>query len=816
MISDIRDMGYKSYAGTALILLLLISVNRSIGQTAWHITGKIVDENKQGLPSANVVLTDNENKVVLKALTDINGTFELQCSVPGQYMLAANYIGYKEYRSELFQLSNKDFGLISLHPATHTLGEVVVQSKQNLVEFDANSIVYNVSKNIDAQGVSAFDALKKAPGIYIDNDNSITLNGKSGAMILLDGKQTYLSGKELADLLKSMPSSGIKSIEIMNSPSAKYDAAGAAGIINIKTNKSKIIGFNGSITTGVTYGATVKHVQDLSFNYRKNKYNIYGSYNHFLGHRSYVYGSDRFQKDKTYDSFTDDTDKRKNMGSRLGFDYDINKKNTIGILINSTFIFGGGFTDTKTDIGQPSSVIIEQVLNAQNDYYHQLTSRYNVNANYKYEDTLGRVINVDADYGLFNKGNRNLQSNTYTNTQNNTLSSNLYRSLNDIDINLKALKFDYTTNFLKGKLETGAKYSDIVSDNNARFFHALANGDSLDNRRTNAFQFTEQITSGYVNYKKSVGKWSFQAGLRMENSSSDGSLFFKLNGINAVENITRNYTNFFPSFSASVKPKDNHGISIAYSRRIDRPAYQDLNPFIYLLDELSFWQGNPFLQPQLTHRASLQYVYKSTTIIGVTFSHTNQYSTRITDTLEGAKIVMIPRNLGVQENLSLSLTQMISPVKWWDLTFNGILYQTHNKIAFDQFRNFNLKQVAGRMNLQQTFKLPNKITAEISGSYNSKKLIGANEISRANSQVDVGMQRKFMNNRATVRIVFNDIYKGNRSDSFQNFEDFSLRSYGYYESRQIRLNFTYKFADGSVKGPRTRNSALENENGRIR
>ncbi len=248
-------------------------------------------------------------------------------------------------------------------------------------------------------------------------------------------------------------------------------------------------------------------------------------------------------------------------------------------------------------------------------------------------------------------------------------------------------------------METGVKYSDVTTENDAKFYHAKTNIDSLDERRSNTFDFTEEITSGYLSFKKTIGKWSMQAGLRLENLSSVGALFFTSKGKDSTETIRRKYLNLFPSASISVKLKGGHNLSLSYSRRIDRPAYQDLNPFVYLLDELSFWQGNPFLQPQLTHRVLLQYAYKSATIIGLTFSHTDQFAASITDTLESNKIVIVRRNLGIQNNLSLSLTQNITVAKWWDITFNGSFYYLHNKIAFDKFRNFDFKQLAGRFTI---------------------------------------------------------------------------------------------------------------------
>lgn len=806
----------KKIVTLLVFLSLLKSADSFCQEVVRNLKGQVIDEHKAPVRSASITIRDKDNKDVSTASTDSMGHFKISYSVAGRYTLEVSYLGYKDFKSAPFELQNKDFGVIPLAPSTQNLKEVVIQGRTDLITVEPNAIVYNVAKSIDAQGVSAFEALRKAPGVYIDNDRTIMLNGKAGTMIMIDGRQTYLSGAELIDLLKSMPSSSIKSFEMINSPSAKYDASGAAGMINIKTTKSQIKGFNGTLTSGLTYGATLKHVQDISFNYRKNKSNVFGSYNHFLGYRTYTYDSYRIQEGKMFDSHTDDTDKRMNMGSRLGFDYDINKKNTIGVLLNASSIFGGGLTQTKTNIGQGTTTVIDQVLDAENDYYYQKTMRYTANVNYKYEDSIGRIINFDLDYGTFDKGNANRQSNVYS-RQNSVLRQNLYRSLNDIDINLKGLRFDYTTNLFKGKLETGAKYSDIVSDNDARFYHQLPTRDSVDDRRTSTFKYTERVAATYINYKRSLGKWSLQAGLRMENTTSGGVLRYLTNGIGKEEKTPRNYTNFFPSFSVSVKASENSGVSLAYSRRIDRPSYPDLNPFVYLLDDVSYWQGNPDLLPQMTHRATLQYVYKSSTIVGLTYAHTDQYSARVNDGLPGSSIVIFrPLNLGIQKNIALSLTQNMAVNKWWNLSFNGTVYWVHNIVAFDQFRNFDLKQTAARTNLQQTFKLPYKFTAELSGSFNSKRLVGANEMARGTSQVDIGLQQKFMKDRATLRMVVNDIYKGNQSNSLQSYEGFYLRNYGYYESRQVRLNFTYRFADSTVKGPRSRNSSLENENNRAR
>jgi hypothetical protein len=560
----------------------------------------------------------------------------------------------------------------------------------------------------------------------------------------------------------------------------------------------------------------LRNNQDLSFSYRKNRLNIFSNYNHFFGKFSYLYGADRLQEGKFFNSFTDDIDKRKRMGSRLGADFSIDKNQTIGILLNGNFIFGGGITDTRTEIGAAQTTHVDQTLTAINDYYDQQTQRYNVNLNYKYEDTLGRIINIDADYGDFTKGAGNLQSNKYVSDNNTVLSDNLYRSLNGIDIGLKAVKLDYTTKLWKGKLETGAKYSSVSAANDSRFLAVQNDGEFLDPSRSNKFVYVEKIASGYLNYTKSVRKWQLQGGLRVENSSSLGTLEVISSISGNTKAIARNYTNLFPFFAATIKPSASHNFSISYSRRIDRPAYQNLNPFIYLLNELSYWQGNPFLQPQLSHRGLLQYVYKSSTILGMSYTYTDNFSVEVTDTVDQDKIVMVPRNLGVQQHMALTLTQTVKPSKWWNMTFNGTLYHLFNNINFGAGRKLALRQNAFRANLQQTFNLPYQLTGEVIATYNSKRLNGANQFARANSAVDLGLQRSFMDRKATLRLVFSDIYQGSKAKSVQSVGDLYIQNYSYFETRQVRLNFSYRFASVNAKGPRNRSSALENENGRIK
>lgn len=786
-----------------LFLFFLLYIVSPAGAQTMKLQGTVRDS-AAVLPGATVAIFGKQQIPLSETLTDNEGRFQLQVTEKRAYRIEIRHAGYAVYQQTYNINADADLGTLVLLPNGIHMEEVVVQANQPVLEIgkDPNTLVYNVARSMDAAGQTALETLKKAPGVSVDNNSTVRLNGRSGVTIMLDGKLTYLSGRELVDLLHAMPSSSIKSIEIINSPGAKYDAAGTAGIINIRTLKIQTAGLNGSVSSGFSYGITLRQNTDISLNFRRNKLNYFFYYNHFLGRYTYDYGSDRLQNNRYYSSATYDEDKRKRVNTRIGMDYTINGKHSIGWMASANFIPGGGLTNTRTVISLPGTTDVDQLLDAYNDYYLQHTQRYNGNINYQYEDKAGRKLNVDADMGYFNKANKNLQSNRYLDA-NEVLQSDIrYRTFNEIDIRLKAIKIDYAANLGKGKIETGVKLAGVKSINDGQFYH-IRNTDSLDKRRSNYFSFKETINSAYINFKNGWKKWSWQAGLRMEHT------------VNKSDTTSRNYTNLFPAVSVGYKPLDAHNFSLAYSRRIDRPAYPDLNPFIYLLDELSYWQGNPYLQPQLTDRLSLQYVYRNATVIGINYARTTNYSTRINDSINGNQIVMIPRNVGNQQSWSGTLTQNLAIRKWWEVTLNATVLRLHNEIAYSKTVNYNVTQWAGRGHLVQRFKINTTLGAEVTAIYNSRRLTAANEINRATSQVDIAVQKTF-GTHAILRLAFNDIYKGSRARSTQDMGQFYINSYSYYETRQVRLNFTWRLIDKNAKSQRVRSSALEAENGRVR
>lgn len=803
-----------------LCFVLLISGSSTVTAQASRsisLKGSVTDETLHPVAGASVSMLNSANhQLILQTVTDSEGHYSFNGKA-GSIEVVVSYIGYTLYRSKVTMWSSdRVLEVIHISPDHQKLNEVVIkgQNNQPLIQANDGKIIYNVANSVNAQGSNILEVLKRAPGIIVGSDNTINIAGRQGALVMLNGKQTYMQTAELADLLKSMPSSNVKSIEVIGNPSAKYDASGSGGIINIVLKKNENEGLNATVNAGLSYGLSVKQNTELSFNYRKDKINVFATYNQTIGHHGYRYGTDREQSGTVYSGWSHDTDKRNTIGSSTGLDYKINDKQTVGVLLNGNFLFGGGFISTLTTIKDQQTGLLRNTLLSESDYYYQKANRYSGNLNYQYEDTLGRTLHIDVDYGNFDAGAANLQPNTYFDADGKISSAYTNRTQSGRGIDLYAFSAGYQSKLWKGKLDAGIKYSSVSARNSFDFYDVNGSNDVRDDQHSNTFDFKERIASSYAQYDRPFNEQlSFQAGLRLEQTTATGTLFSAQNG-SLGNRINRNYLNAFPSIGLMMKLKDNKTLSLNYGRRIDRPAYQDLNPIEQPLDGLTFIKGNPYLLPQTTQRISIQYGVKKT-IIDLSYSHTSNYSASISDTADINKVVLQSRNLGTQQQAGLNVIQQFSPLKIWDISVNASVYYLRNQISFDENRRFDLERIAGSLNVQQTLTLPFHVKAEVAAIFNTKRLGGANDISQRNSQIDIGFQRSLLQNKAKLRLAFTDIFLGNKWDSTSYFNGYYIRNHGYGESRMAKLNFTYNFGNMKVKAPKQKESGLKSETQRL-
>jgi hypothetical protein len=806
---------------TCYILLILTGLNlESFAQKDQNIVlnGIIKNVDNEVVDGATVFLKDGkEGHLIEQTLSGKDGVFSFTIKA-GTYVISISYMGTLSYQSDLIKLpGNTNLGILKIDITPRSLKEVVIQSSGSkpLIKIEGRKMIYNVEKSITAQGSNALEALKKTPGIIVNQDNTIMLNGASTALVTVNGRPTYLQADELAQLLKSMSASDLKSIEVIKTPSAEYDASGTGGIVNLILQKSIAEGFNGNINNGIAYGVSLKQNTNMNLNFRKGKVNAFGSYNHNFGHYAMDYDNDRTTNGKVYLNANHDVDKKHSTGSTFGLDYAIDTTKTLGIVMNANFSSGGGLITPTTNIFDEPTRALLQTLRSESSYPDQMAKRYNTNLNYRYKGSNHTSLDIDADYGLFDAATKNLSTNDYFSSDGTFLSSNDFLVDNSRKIELYAIKADYRFPLWKGTMSTGAKFSSVNANNVFNQYDANGSTNVIDIDLSNTFIYKEKISAGYLKYERSINdKLSLDLGLRLENTHSNGNLQPIKGSNQSATSVVRDYLDLFPTAAITYKTEQEGTYNLSYARRIDRPAYNNLNPFSYPVDELSYWKGNPFLQPQYANTLALQYNYKKTTI-STSYTHTSDISSTITEVSDQNIINMVPRNIGFQNNLNLTITQQLTLAGWWNMSLTGIGYRLENKVGTSAYGNFSRSRFAGTINVQQTFNLPGHITAEVVGGVNSKNISGLNTYVKGNSQIDLGLQKNLMNDKATLRLAFTDILRTNKIITDTQLENLLLHTTYVGETRQLRLNFSYRFGNTKVKSKESRKSGLENESQRL-
>lgn len=758
----------------------------------YRLSGTVKDSLNIPVEAAVVSVINSQTGVSYnQCITDAEGYFDIKAK--GNIQLYISSLGYSPYISSPIDLKSDTVFNIRLNTSSILLEDVLVVGEKQTPSVrvvNGNTIFY--PKNSAAlAGSSALDVLKKTPGIFVDGNDNVTMGGRNGVLIIFNGKPTYMKQEELVSMLKSMSSSTVTSIEVINNPSAQYDAEGSGGIININTQRQSTEGYSFSVNNGVSYWNNMRQNTELSFSYTKGKFSLMGNYHHQFGYYDLDYGMHRIQSGKDYFSPTEDTDKRKTIAGNLDFEYKFNEKNLIGGQLTANTLFGPGQTSTVTEIRDLETNNLEQILYAKNDYYMQKGNRYGGNIYYISTPKEGVKYSIDANYAWFDGGSGNLQPNTYKLPNKEIIEDFLYKSVNSRNIHIYAFSYNQQHKIGAGELKSGLKYSNVNADNGFKFYEIKNNNEYIDGAQSNDFIYKEQILAAYLLYSHPFNdKFNVELGLRGEQTWSDGQLY-TINGIGNKDN-KRKYFNIFPSASFNYQINDEQSLSFGYGSRIDRPAYQDLNPFEYLLDELSYWKGNPFLSPQKTHRASLTYSYKQSSL-SAAYTYMKDYKAQITDTLSTNKVIMTPKNIGKQQQISLTYNQGVSPFTWWDMNLNLIGYYVKKDIAFDEYRKFNKGAFAGIFSMMNTFRLPWKLQLELNGSYITKRLGASNEKMDPSGYVDMAIGRSFLNKRLTVNMSFTDIFWTSNWNSYSSFSGFQLWNWGKGESRQIKLNISYRF-----------------------
>lgn len=782
---------------------------------AQHVSGKITvkttETNGQPLPFTNVLLRHVKDSSLVKGeLSGQDGSATFDKISEGRYFIQATLMGYTAASTSAFSIDANhkliQLPTLTLSQSSKTLQTVNVSAQKPFIERKNGATVLNVESSLAASGGTALDVLKRAPGVQIDKDDNIILQGNQGVTIMLDGKLTYLSGEQLANLLRSLPSENISTIEIITSPSAKYDAAGRSGIINIKTKKTVITGINGSINLGAGAGKYGFYNAGINLNWRTEKFNAFGNYNN--GTRGFFqtrYLARHIQGDVPQFFELNAFNRRsfKNNNYKAGLDYFITSKHTVGVLMRGydNAFNQDGFNYTPIS----SNGKLDSTLYAGTTVRNKF-SNISFNLNYKGQlDTLGTEIGFDADWARFNDNNHMTLTDSMAYVTNPVKNDHaiLNRPVNEVTI--RSVKADLVLPFNKTtKLETGFKISSVKTDNNLKY-DSLLNG-KYENAVTqsNQFIYTENVYAAYAIFKKTIRNTDVQLGLRAEQTKSDGY------SVTLQSHVKRSYLDFFPTFSLDQKLSESHKIGLNYSKRISRPNYGDLNPFVFYIDKYNYFKGNPYMLPEYTHKAEISYTLKQKYVLALSYSLTKNIVLEYMVQDDTSKVTTYyDRNFERGYVYGATLTIPIDPFKWWNIT-NNINGNYNSFDVKDTSINLTTNTFAFNYQTTHTFTLPDDWKFEINAYYESPFVWGVYKI-KPSYAIGLGVQKQLMDKKLNIKLNVTDITNREQFRGSAKFSNIDMYINNRWQNRRVNLALTWNFGNSNIKAAREREAGSEQQ-----
>ncbi|PUV23271.1 TonB-dependent receptor domain-containing protein [Sphingobacterium athyrii] len=783
----------KKYFYFLLLSFLIVS----FAHAQVKITGKVHSADHLPLPLATAYLMKANSAVVLKAVvTNESGEYQFTDVGPGNYLVEAKMVGYTSNRSSSFAIDKSDYSpaVIELIADNRKLEEVTVEGKRPMVESKPGKLILNVENSPLAAGNNALDIVQRAPGVSLDNNNNLQLMGQSGVAVTIDGRQTYMSGEQLLSFLKSTDGNQIKSVEVITTRSAKDDAEGAVGTINIVLKKNRMEGFNGTFNLTAGSGEKFKGNSSLSLNYKKNNTTLFGSYA-YSDEKSYrkLYIDRVIQNDGKKKYFnqksTLDEDER-NHSYRFGVEQKTSSRNTLTLQFNGSNNTEYNDNDSRTNIG--TTVSAYDTILSSSSSFKELFDRYSANLNNEFRiDSNGRKLTVDLDWSKFRSNKRVTYRNEYFDADMKSVAPlENERSRMPIGIDIYVAKFDYEHPLSKkSKLEMGGKYSNVKSDNDLLFEKLQKDFVWInDPTRTNHFVYKEQIVAGYLDYNTSIGQWSLKAGVRGEYTMSDG------NSLTKSKRVKRDYFQLFPNANLTYSLNENHILSIGYTRKVTRPNYRQLNPFDYYIDKLTFERGNPYLNPQFSNEFTLNYtlLQRYNVTLGVNDVKDAIVESMGQDSVRGETWV-VRENLGRNLTSYLNLNIPVTVFKIWSMNNNitGIYFDFDGMISGIPIRR---KSFLLQANSMHNLKLSKSLMANVNLRYFSPFKYSVYDL-EGRWDMEVGATKTFKDQRSSLKLAVSDLFNTGNQNLVTTFGQFDSQIRQRQDRRIIRLTYSYKFGN---------------------
>lgn len=797
-----------------LTYLLGISNLAAAPKEVAKITGKVADQKGQPVAYANVALIQEDGALVDGAVSDENGVFLIESTKTAKVKLVVSSIGYESFTSEPFDLApgvSKDFGDLSISDEMTGLDEVTVKASRPEIIIEPDKTIVNVEGTVMAQGSNALDVIGRSPGIYVDQEGNINLNGRSGATVMINDRPTYMSSTDLANFLRSMPADNIKSIEVINNPSSRFDAEGSAGVINIQLKKNSVDGVFGNVQLGGQYNGQFAPNTGLTLNVKKGKlstngtfnYNEYAVYNDISINRNFTLeeGVSNFNQDSRINS------RYKTPSFNGSANYEINKNQNIGLNVQasaSTDINKSTSGTVITNPGQDYNSFIESYNDAEG-------SRNRLFTNLHYDaklDTLGSKISADVDYTIMDSESSSLLDNMYWSGDDQaSASTDKILTLNDMYYTIFTAKTDFTKMLKGGKtLEAGLKGSWVQSDNDLDLSRAEDEGPFVPDPNSNQFIYNENVLAAYASLKGSFSeKLSYQAGLRGEYSDIVGNSV-TLNQINK-----QNYFNLFPSFFVQQKVSEKYQIVYNANRRITRPNYRLLNPFVYYIDPLTSEQGNPNLKPQYSTNFEMNHVVNGSYQFTLGYSVTEDTFMQVFEQdQEERTTTTYTDNFDQTRAANFRAIVPVEIKKWWSTS--NMLQVTYNQFQTQIGENFlDVDQVSYMVRTQQNFTLPKGFKLELMGMYLGPQIWGQGSIGGF-GWVDAGVTKSLMKDKLSIAVNGTDLFRTQFINAKVQFADIDTSFRQYRSNQGVRFTLKYNFSKGESFRVRSNSGSTEERN----
>ena len=775
-----------------------------------------MNKDDQRMTNANILLLHAKDSSLVKGfVTSKEGQFSFEKIPAGDYLIACSFTGFKQIYSSIIAAKENEIievpGLKLIKKET-ALKAVTVITRKPLFEQKTDRMVINVAASITSAGSTALDVLERSPGIVVDRqNNSIAINGKNGVFVMINGKISHMPIEGVMQMLASMSSDNIERIELITTPPANFDAEGNAGYINIVLKSNNQYGTNGSYSVTGGYSNGEISNGSVNFNHRKNKINLYGDYSFTRRHMQQQFSfyhaiNDQGKLIENFSNSLRDPVERTHSAT-VGLDVDLSKKTIVGGLFS---VYDRKWTMDAENTGTLlTNQHLDTTVYTSNKELHTLFD-YTANLNIHHDYKEGERLSVNFDYIYYRDRNPVSYVNSYYNGNNNFLYEQQVKSSKLTPISFWIAMADYTRKLgKKTVIEAGIKGTLSKFNNNVQIERLEQTGWTKDGLLSNEYQLNEDITAAYSSFNFLLSdKISMKMGLRYEYTNSNL-------GSSVAKNIVdRHYGNLFPSFFLTYKVNEEHSGNFSYSRRITRPTFNDMAPFVIFIDPNTYFSGNPALQPSITDAVNLAYSYKRTIL---TFSYSYEASpiTNFSPKVDPQthKETLAAENQDNRNTFSISLSLPIDITKWWSMQNNiaGISQQLNG--IYNQER-IQLKQKNFSVNSTQSFKLPKDYSVVLSGFYYSAGLFGIYK-SNPFGSLDLGLQKKWA--RSSFRfnganILNTLIFKPEINLPDKNLVTTARLQFSY---PGFRLTYTHNFGNAKVKQSRSRITGAEEEKNRV-